>query len=41
MDKRLLDYEVGEGLDLFLLIKSSTRGIASNGKPFFIVSFTR
>ncbi len=34
MDKRLLDYEVGEGLDLFLLIKSSTRGIASNGKPF-------
>ncbi|MBC1797834.1 3'-5' exoribonuclease YhaM [Listeria booriae] len=34
MDKKLLDYEVGEGLDLFLLIKSSTRGIASNGKPF-------
>ncbi|WP_163654440.1 3'-5' exoribonuclease YhaM [Listeria sp. PSOL-1] len=34
MEKKLLDYDVGAGVDLFLLIKSSTKGIASNGKPF-------
>lgn len=34
MAKGILHYEVGEQVDLFLLIKSSTKGIASNGKPF-------
>ncbi|EUJ33602.1 3'-5' exoribonuclease YhaM [Listeria floridensis FSL S10-1187] len=34
MDKKLLLHDVGESVDLFLLIKSSTKGIASNGKPF-------
>lgn len=34
MHKGILDYEVGEQADLFLLVKSSTKGIASNGKPF-------
>ena len=35
--KELLEYEVGEQVDLFLLIKSATKGIASNGKPFLTV----
>lgn len=34
MGKGILNYEVGKQVDLFLLIKSSTKGIASNGKPF-------
>lgn len=34
MSKELLEYEVGEQINLFLLIKSATKGIASNGKPF-------
>jgi 3'-5' exoribonuclease len=34
MNKKILHYDVGEQVDLFLLIKSSTKGIASNGKPF-------
>lgn len=34
MSKGILDYGVGEQVDKFLLIKSSTKGIASNGKPF-------
>lgn len=34
MLKELLEHEVGEHVDMFLLIKSATRGIASNGKPF-------
>ncbi|MBD1380720.1 3'-5' exoribonuclease YhaM [Metabacillus arenae] len=34
MSKGILHYEVGEQIDLHLLIKSSTKGIASNGKPF-------
>ncbi|WP_071459069.1 3'-5' exoribonuclease YhaM [Bacillus massilinigeriensis] len=34
MEKGVLDYEIGEQVELFLLIKSSTKGIASNGKPF-------
>ena len=37
MAKELLDYEVGEQIDLFLLIKNATKGIASNGKPFLTV----
>ncbi|ABO65939.1 3'-5' exoribonuclease YhaM [Geobacillus thermodenitrificans] len=34
MAKGIIHYEVGEQVDLFLLIKSATKGIASNGKPF-------
>ncbi|MBT2721798.1 3'-5' exoribonuclease YhaM [Bacillus sp. ISL-46] len=34
MGKGILKHEVGEQVELFLLIKSSTKGIASNGKPF-------
>ncbi|MFD2443096.1 3'-5' exoribonuclease YhaM [Bacillus sp. CGMCC 1.16607] len=34
MNKGLLQFEVGEQVDLFLLVKSSVKGIASNGKPF-------
>lgn len=34
MKKKILQYEVGEQVDVLLLIKSATRGIASNGKPF-------
>ncbi len=39
MTKQLLDYEVGEQVDLYLLIKSSVKGIASNGKPFLTLIF--
>ncbi|KYC97155.1 3'-5' exoribonuclease YhaM [Heyndrickxia sporothermodurans] len=34
MTKGLLQFDVGEQIELFLLIKNSTKGIASNGKPF-------
>jgi 3'-5' exoribonuclease len=34
MSKGILHYQAGETVDLFLLIKSATKGIASNGKPF-------
>lgn len=34
MVKGILNYDVGEQVELFLLIKSSTKGTASNGKPF-------
>ncbi|USK36159.1 3'-5' exoribonuclease YhaM [Bacillus sp. F19] len=34
MTKGINHYEVGEQADVFLLVKSSTKGIASNGKPF-------
>jgi 3'-5' exoribonuclease len=34
MSKGVLEYDVGEQVELFLLIKSATKGIASNGKPF-------
>ncbi|WP_066316769.1 3'-5' exoribonuclease YhaM [Bacillus sp. FJAT-29814] len=34
MAKGILHYEVGDQVELFLLIKNSTKGIASNGKPF-------
>lgn len=37
MAKGIGQYEVGEQVDLYFLIKSSTRGIASNGKPFLTV----
>ncbi|WP_374719461.1 3'-5' exoribonuclease YhaM [Parageobacillus toebii] len=34
MAKGIVHYEVGEQVDVYLLIKSVTKGIASNGKPF-------
>ncbi|CAM3649837.1 3'-5' exoribonuclease YhaM [Mesobacillus zeae] len=34
MAKGILDYEIGDQVEVFLLIKSSSKGIASNGKPF-------
>lgn len=34
MAKGIAYYEVGEQIELYFLIKSSTKGIASNGKPF-------
>jgi 3'-5' exoribonuclease len=34
MKKGILHFDVGEQVELFLLIKSCTKGIASNGKPF-------
>ncbi len=34
MLKELMEHEVGEQVDLFLLVKSAFRGVASNGKPF-------
>jgi 3'-5' exoribonuclease len=34
MKKKILQYEVGESVEVLLLIKSAARGIASNGKPF-------
>ncbi len=34
MTKGLMNFDVGEQIELYLLIKNSTKGIASNGKPF-------
>ncbi|WP_088815420.1 MULTISPECIES: 3'-5' exoribonuclease YhaM [Listeria] len=34
MERKLLEFDVGESIELFLLIKSSVKGTASNGKPF-------
>lgn len=34
MTKGILHYEVGVQVDLYLLIKNATKGLASNGKPF-------
>ena len=34
MNKRILNHETGDQVELFLLIKHSSKGIASNGKPF-------
>ncbi|MGG1396410.1 3'-5' exoribonuclease YhaM [Bacillus salipaludis] len=34
MSKGILYYNVGDQVELFLLIKSATKGTASNGKPF-------
>src|SRR5438045_1640576 len=34
MNKGVLQYDVGEQVELFLLVKSATKGTASNGKPF-------
>lgn len=34
MKKGIVFYEVGEQIDVYLMVKTSTKGIASNGKPF-------
>ncbi|MCH1627108.1 3'-5' exoribonuclease YhaM [Fredinandcohnia quinoae] len=34
MVKGIVHYEVGNQVDIFLLVKSASKGIASNGKPF-------
>ncbi|MGD6817774.1 3'-5' exoribonuclease YhaM [Metabacillus sp. 84] len=34
MSKGIMHFDVGEQVELYLLIKSSTKGVASNGKPF-------
>lgn len=39
MAKGIIHYNVGEQVDLFLLIKTSIKGIASNGKPFLSIHF--
>lgn len=39
MKKGICFYEVGDSVELFLLIKSATKGIASNGKPFLTLIF--
>lgn len=35
--KKLLDYEVGETIDLFLMIKQATTGVTTKGSPFMTV----
>lgn len=39
MSKGIINYDVGEQIDLFLLVKNATKGIASNGKPFLTLIF--
>lgn len=39
MSKGIVYYDVGEHIELFLLIKNATKGIASNGKPFLTLIF--
>jgi 3'-5' exoribonuclease len=34
MNKGILNYDTGDQVELFLLIKHASKGIASNGKPF-------
>ncbi|ANB59486.1 3'-5' exoribonuclease YhaM [Anoxybacteroides amylolyticum] len=34
MTKGIIHYEVGEQIDVYLLVKAVTKGVASNGKPF-------
>jgi len=36
--KKLLEFDVGETIDLFLFIKRARRSIASSGKPYLILS---
>ncbi|MDP4169181.1 MAG: 3'-5' exoribonuclease YhaM [Bacillota bacterium] len=38
MNKGILHFEVGETVDLFLLVKHASKGIASNGKPFLTLN---
>ncbi|GKU81688.1 3'-5' exoribonuclease YhaM [Niallia sp. NCCP-28] len=37
--KGILHYEVGEQIQVYLLIKSATKAVASNGKPFLTLIF--
>jgi 3'-5' exoribonuclease len=39
LGKGIVHYNVGEQIDLYLLVKSSTKSIASNGKPFLTLIF--
>ncbi|UII56878.1 3'-5' exoribonuclease YhaM [Cytobacillus spongiae] len=39
MKKGILHYEVGEQVEVYLLIKTASKGIASNGKPFLTLIF--
>ncbi|WP_077617135.1 3'-5' exoribonuclease YhaM [Bacillus sinesaloumensis] len=39
MIKGIVHYEVGQQVDVYLLIKSATKGVASNGKPFLTLIF--
>lgn len=39
MVKGIVYYDVGQQVDVYLFIKSSTKGIASNGKPFLTIIF--
>ncbi len=39
MKKGIVHHEVGEQVDVHLLIKSSVKGVASNGKPFLTLIF--
>ncbi|MEK5443918.1 3'-5' exoribonuclease YhaM [Fredinandcohnia sp. FSL W7-1320] len=39
MVKGIVHYEVGQQVDVYLFIKSSTKSIASNGKPFLTLVF--
>ena len=32
--KKLLDYQVGETIDMYLLIKQATKGVTQQGSPF-------
>lgn len=35
--KKLLDYQVGESIDLYLMIKQATTGVTTKGSPFMTV----
>lgn len=35
--KKLLDYQVGEAIDLYLMIKQATTGVTTKGSPFMTV----
>lgn len=39
MTKGIVYYDTGEQVELFLLIKNATKGVASNGKPFLTLIF--
>ncbi len=41
MAKGIRYHKVGDRLETYLLIKTATKGIASNGKPFFNIDFRR
>lgn len=39
MQKKLLEYNVGEAVEAYAFIKSAQKGIATNGKPFLSIVF--